>query len=69
MVNAENMLRFPSSQRLWAIYYDAKGKPKWAICSDQARIKYYLYNLESGKPTRVKGAASPAEFADEVGKV
>lgn len=64
-----NDIKFPSSVHLWATYYDAKGKPKWAICSDQARIKYFLYDLESGKPTRVKTAASPAEFEGEVGKV
>ena len=64
-----NGFKFPSNQRLWATYYDAKGKPKWAICSDQARIKYFLYNLESGKPVKVKTGASPAEFEDEVGKI
>lgn len=64
-----NGFKFPSGQHLWATYYDAKGKPKWAICSDQVRIKYFLYNLESGKPTKVKTAASPAEFEGEVGKV
>lgn len=62
-------MKFPASVHLWATYYDAKGKPKWAICSDQARIKYYLYNLESGKPMKVKTAASPAEFEVEVGKI
>ena len=62
-------IRFPPSHRLWATYYDAKGKPKWAICSDQARIKYFLYNLEGGKPVKRKAAASPAEFENEVGKV
>ena len=69
MVRNEKTLRFPSAQHLWATYYDGKGKPKWAICSDQARIKYFLYNLESGKPMKVKVAASPAEFEDEVGRV
>lgn len=64
-----NGFKFPSNQRLWATYYDAKGKPKWAICSDAARMKYYLYNLESGNPVKQKTAASPAEFEDEVGRV
>jgi hypothetical protein len=64
-----NGFKLPASVRLWATYYDGKGKPKWAICSDQARIKYFLYNLESGKPVKQKTAASPAEFENEVGKV
>lgn len=64
-----NDFKFPASVRLWATYYDGKGKPKWAICSDVARIKYYLYNLESGKPVKVKTGASPAEFEGEVGKI
>lgn len=62
-------VKIPKNQVLWAIYYDGKGKPKWAICSDQARIKYYLYNLESGKLVKVKTGASPAEFEGEVGKI
>jgi len=64
-----NVFKFPSNQCHWATYYDAKGKPEWAICSDLARIKYYLYNLESGKPVKVKTGASPAEFEGEVGKI
>lgn len=64
-----NVFNFPSKQRLWAVYDDAKGKPRWAICSDQARVKYYLYNLESGKPVKVKTGASPTEFEGEVGKI
>lgn len=64
-----NGFKFPSNQHLWATYYDGKGKPKWAICSDAARIKYFLYNLESGKPMKVKIAASPAEFKEEVGRL
>lgn len=64
-----NGIKFPASVLLWATYYDGKGKPKWAICSDQARIKYYLYRLDQSKPVKVKIAASPAEFEGEVGKV
>lgn len=65
-------MKFPASVHLWVTYYDAKGKPKWAICSDRARIKYYLYKItgENGqKLEKVKTAASPAEFENEVGKV
>lgn len=64
-----NGIKLPASVHLWATYYDGKGKPKWAICSDLARIKYFLYNFESGKPVKVKTGASPAEFEDEVGKI
>ena len=62
-------IRFPPSHRLWATYYDAKGKPKWAITSDIARTKYYLYNLEGSKPEKVKTGSSPADFEKEIGKV
>ena len=61
--------KFPASVHLWATYCDGKGKPKWAICSDAARIKWYLYRIDGSKPVKVKIAASPAEFEGEVGKV
>lgn len=64
-----NGFKFPSNQHLWATYYDGKGKPKWAICSDAARIKWYLYRFDESKPVKVKIAASPAEFEGEVGKI
>lgn len=64
-----NSFKFPSDQRLWATYYDAKGKPKWAILSDPARIKWTLYNLEGEKPQKVKTGKSPKEFEKEVGRV
>lgn len=62
-------MKFPASVHLWATYYDAKGKPKWAICSDAARIKWFLYRIDQSKPVKVKIAASPAEFEGEVGRV
>lgn len=64
-----NGFKFPSNQRLWATYYDAKGKSKWAIASDPARIKWYLYKIEGDKAVKVKTGASPVEFENEVGKV
>lgn len=63
-----NGIKFPASVHLWATYYDGKGKPKWAICSDMARIKWYLYKIDQ-KPVKVKTGASPAEFEGEVGKI
>lgn len=64
-----NGIKFPASVHLWAMYYDGKGKPKWAICSDLARIKWYLYRIDQSKPVKVKTGASPAEFEGEVGKI
>ena len=67
-----NVFNFPSKQRLWAVYDDAKGKPRWAICSDLARTKWFLYSFGEngdGKPRKVKTGKSPADFKDEVGKV
>ena len=65
-------MKFPASVHLWATYYDAKGKPRWAICSDLARTKWFLYSFGEngdGKPRKVKTGKSPADFKDEVGKV
>lgn len=68
-------VKIPKNQVLWATYYDAptrlgeKGKPKWAIVSDPARIKWYLYKIEGDKAVKVKTGVSPAEFEDEVGKI
>lgn len=64
-----NGFKFPFNQRLWATYYDAKGKPKWAICSDSARINWYLYDLEEDKPRKVKTGKSPKDFEEEVGRI
>lgn len=66
------MADFPASVRLWATYRDGKGKPKWAICSDLARTKWFLYSFGQngdGKPKKVKTGKSPAEFEEEVGRV
>lgn len=62
-------MKIPANQILWATYLDAKGKEKWAILSDPARIKWYLYNLEGEKPQKVKTGKSPKEFEVEVGKI
>ena len=62
-------MKVPKGQYLWLTKYDAKGKPKWAITSDTARIKWYLYNLEGEKPVKVKTGKSPAEFVEAVGGV
>lgn len=59
----------PKGVLLWATYKDAKGKEKWAICSDEARTKYYLYKLDDSKPVKVKTGKSPAEFEVEVGRI
>lgn len=62
-------MKVPSGMCLWATYLDAKGKEKWAILSDSARIKWTLYNLEGEKPQKVKTGKSPKEFEKEVGRV
>ena len=62
-------MKVPKGMYLWTTYRDAKGKEKWAILSDPARIKWYLYNLEGEKPQKVKVGKSPKEFEKEVGRV
>jgi len=59
-------MKIPNGQRLWETIYDTKGKPKWAICSDVARIKWYLYRFDESKLIKVKTGKSPAEFESEV---
>ena len=60
-------MKIPKGQHLWETIYDSKGKEKWAITSDEARLKYNLYKIEDGKLTKVKTAASPGEFEEIVG--
>lgn len=62
-------MKVPKGMCLWATYLDAKGKEKWAILSDPARIKWTLYNLEGEKAQKVKTGKSPKEFEKEVGRV
>ena len=65
-------LKIPKNQIHWVTYTDSKGNPVKIITSDPLRSKYYLYKItgENGqKLEKVKTAASPAEFEDEVGKV
>ena len=62
-------MKVPSGMHLWATYLDAKGKEKWAILSDPARIKWYLYNLEGEKPQKVKTGKSPTDFTAEIGRI
>lgn len=56
-------------QTLWATYYDAKGKIRYQITSDLARTRYNLYCADGSKPVKVKTAASPAVFEEEIGRV
>ena len=68
-------MKLPKGQILWATYYKAKtrydGKAieKWAITSDEARVKWYLYNLEGEMPRKVKTGKSPKEFEEEIGHI
>ena len=62
-------IKIPASQRLWATYFSGNKTPQWAICSDQARVKWYLYNLEGDKPRKVKTGKSPKDFEEEVGHI
>lgn len=62
-------MKVPKGMCLWATYLDAKGKEKWAILSDPARLKYYLYKMTDGKPAKVKTGKSPKEFEKEVGRI
>ena len=69
IIRIEKMFKVPSNQTLWAIIYDGKHNPVWAITSDAARIKYCLYKMTDGKPLKVKTGKSPKEFEKEVGRV
>ena len=71
IMRIEEMFKVPKNQILWATVYDGKDptKPAWAITSDAARTKYYLYKMTGDKPEKVKTGKSPAEFEDEVGRI
>lgn len=62
-------MKVPSGMYLWATYLDAKGKEKWAILSDFARIKWYLYKIENNQAKKIKAGKSPKDFEAEVGRV
>lgn len=62
-------MKVPSGMRLWATYLDAKGKEKWAILSDPARIKWYLYRIENNQAKKIKMGKTPKEFEDYIGKI
>lgn len=69
IMRIREMFKVPSNQTLWVTIYDSKHNPVWAITSDAARTKYYLYKMTDGKPTKVKTGKSPKEFEAEVGRV
>lgn len=62
-------MKIPKGQHLWERIYDSKGKEKWAITSDEARLKYNLYRITDSKWEKVKTAASPGEFSKEIGRI
>ena len=62
-------MKVPKGMCLWTTYLDAKGKEKWAILSDPARIKWYLYKIDGSRSEKYKTGKSPIEFEAEVGRV
>ena len=60
-------MKIPQGQHLWATIYDAKNNEKWAITSDEGRLKYNLYIVTNEGWKKVKTAASPGEFEEIVG--
>ena len=62
-------VKVPPSQILWLTKCDSKGNPLWALTSDAARMKYYLYRIEGEKAVKVKVGKSPVDFEEEIGKV
>lgn len=60
-------MKLPKGQRLWVTINRPKSKETWAICSDEARSRYFLYRITDSKWVKVKTAASPAEFEEIVG--
>lgn len=60
-------MKIPKGQHLWVTINNPKKKETWAICSDEARLKYTLYRIEGEKLVKKMTAGSPAEFEDIVG--
>lgn len=55
-------MKLPKDQKLWASYSDERGRVKWLIASDPARITYILYRVDKGELKLIKKAKSPREF-------
>ena len=62
-------MKLPKGQHLWETIYDSKGKEKWAITSDEARLKYNLYNVTNEGWKKVKTGKSPKDFTSEIGSI
>lgn len=62
-------MKLPKGQRLWEMIYDSKGKEKWAITSDEARLKYNLYIVTNEGWKKVKTGKSPKDFTSEIGSI
>ena len=63
----EEMFKVPKDQEVWMTVYDGKRNPVHIITSDKTRRKWHLYKMTDGKPSKVKTAASPTAFSEEIG--
>jgi len=53
----------PKNQTLWASYYDKEHNLKGFVTSDQARTKYFFYEVKNGVATKKETAKMPTQFA------
>lgn len=61
-------MKLPKGQILWETIWDEKGRVKWAITSDPARITYYLYSVSGDTTFAVtKKVGSPKGFEKYTG--
>ena len=62
-------LKVPKGQHLWVTINKPKSKETWAITSDDARLKYNLYNVTNEGWKKVKTGKSPKDFTSEIGSI
>lgn len=55
-------MKLPGGQKIWVTIRDERGREKWIIASDPARVNYILYEVRGGKPEKVKVSKNPGDF-------
>lgn len=63
------MIKIPKNQIRWVTICEEGGKPRQIITSDQARSKYYLYDInEDESLTKIETATTPIFKKDILNK-
>lgn len=59
------LAKFPTSEIVWATYYNGDGELQYVVTSKRSRDNYYLYKMESKALVKVGKADSPDELCDK----